>query len=631
MTFTPELLKRIESHGLKLSLEGQEIVISGNKAAFTQERRAFITQNKAELISLLQERDSAQQVSQDNSLKAGDGDGASSGAPSIQPPEAPSPLFYPCAGPGDRQQVLAVDLETTGLDPRVHHLRLVSFAGDQGAGVHETPEPLRDVLANPAITKVFHNAPFDVPWLLHHGYQVNTYEDTMLMEQVLCNGERRPKGGYGLQALVKKYFDLDIDKSLQGANNWDGFLFPEHYTYAQKDSEVTLLLYRHLRELLAAKGYQAVYSREARALPAIIRLQRDGMPFDAPAWREDLAGHRRKLMALDAEIKEVLPCGNLASPAQLLSALNGMGLHLEDTSDESLALSETLHPVLPLIRSWRAAQKLCTGFGEKLLEKVRDGRIYSSWRLIGATTGRMSCSGPNLQQVPRDLRRFFNAAPGHKLVVADYSQIELRIAAEVAGEQNMLEAFRKGEDLHRLTAQMITGRRDVTKEARQIAKACNFGLLYGMSAEGFRNYAEIDYGVQLTPEEAEDFKRRFFEAYPGLRSWHQKQSRSRVITTLGGRSWDETTLSSPLNKFNYPVQGTAAEGLKEALGLLVAGLPEEWKLCGVIHDEVVLETPEHDAERAVALLEKAMVEGMSTLVKEVPIVAEATVKDTWEK
>jgi DNA polymerase-1 len=195
---------------------------------------------------------------------------------------------------------------------------------------------------------------------------------------------------------------------------------------------------------------------------------------------------------------------NWDSPAQVLEAFKSVGITLERTEDDILAAVD--HPAAALLRDYRATRKRCTTYGRDWLKYLADdGRVYAGWRQIGADSGRMACRKPNLQNLPRDkrYRQCFRPADRRVLVKADYSQIELRIAAKVSGDQAMLDAYRQGVDLHTLTAQRILGKQDVSKADRQLAKAVNFGLLYGMGAEGFQMYAQSNYGVALTLEEAQ--------------------------------------------------------------------------------------------------------------------------------
>jgi DNA polymerase-1 len=219
-----------------------------------------------------------------------------------------------------------------------------------------------------------------------------------------------------------------------------------------------------------------------------------GVPIDADGWRE----HARKTEADAAHLKDELnalvpehPDGkawNFGSPQQVRKAAKLLGVDLPDTRDETLALYAKEHKFIATLRRYRKASKLASTYGAGWLENGyhRDGRIYASWRQLRAATGRMACDHPNLQNIPRSgpLRSFIRAPEGRLFVIADYSQIELRIAAKVSGDKEMLSAYSEGRDLHTLTAQSLTGREEVTKEDRKLAKAVNFGLLYGMGQKG---------------------------------------------------------------------------------------------------------------------------------------------------
>jgi DNA polymerase-1 len=230
------------------------------------------------------------------------------------------------------------------------------------------------------------------------------------------------------------------------------------------------------------------------------------------------------------------------------------------------------------------------------------------------------------------------------LIKADFSQIELRIAAAVAKDKRMLQAFRDGTDLHRLTASLILSKDldKVSKEERQLAKALNFGLLYGMGAEGLRTYAESEYGVSLSLRRAVEYRDKFFATYRGLAKWHKETERKLieaknrgergiVVSTLAGRQRWVEKLEAALNS---PVQGTGADGLKSAVAvfykwLLERGLWGKVRIVLLVHDEIVVEAPEHLALEATLLLTEAMREGMGAIVKGVPIEVEAGIYADW--
>jgi DNA polymerase-1 len=244
-----------------------------------------------------------------------------------------------------------------------------------------------------------------------------------------------------------------------------------------------------------------------------------------------------------------------------------------------------------------------------------------------------------MQQIPKAtrFRRAVVAPEGKRLVIADLSQIELRIMAKLSGDKRMMEAYRNGEDLHRLTASLVSGvpLERVTKEMRQQAKAVNFGLIYGMGANGLREYARNTYGVSMTQEEAETFRRRFFEAYRGVAAFHRRQNRfarwARETRTLLGRCrrWPDTNMGLP-KLANTPDQGTGADIAKIAMAEVRPGLIRLGaRMVGMIHDELLVEVSEEKAEEARELVKSALEQAGAKVLDPVPVVAEAVVGATW--
>jgi DNA polymerase-1 len=252
----------------------------------------------------------------------------------------------------------------------------------------------------------------------------------------------------------------------------------------------------------------------------------------------------------------------------------------------------------------------------------------------------MSCGNPNVQTIPRsaEYRSLIRVEAGRALVKADWSQIELRLAAVIAQDTEMLQAFRAGADLHTVTAARVLGVpiAQVTKHHRQVAKALNFGLVYGMGAQGLRRYAASQYQVALTPVEAEQHRQRFFRTYPGLHRWHRQTAtrleREGIIETrtLAGRR--QLAVQHFPVALNSPVQGSGADGLKLALARLYHHREEapEARLLAVIHDEVVAEAPAALAKQTAAWLTRHMTAAMEELVGEAaPIVVETIIGRDW--
>ena len=220
--------------------------------------------------------------------------------------------------------------------------------------------------------------------------------------------------------------------------------------------------------------------------------------------------------------------------------------------------------------------------------------------------------------------------------MADYSQIELRVAAEISQDSRMIAAYKQGQDLHKLTASLIMDKplEEVTDDERQAAKAVNFGLIYGMGAKGLQSYAQNTFGVNMTEQDAIIFRARFFTAYQGLNQWHQreKQSARRETRTLIGRrrEWnDDPKLTEILNT---PVQGCAADIIKKALTMLPDALNEtRAMIIGCVHDEIILEAPEDKAEQVAQILKNTMEKAGQDILKSVPVIAETTIANSWSE
>ncbi|MGV0029093.1 DNA polymerase [Phormidesmis priestleyi] len=267
------------------------------------------------------------------------------------------------------------------------------------------------------------------------------------------------------------------------------------------------------------------------------------------------------------------------------------------------------------------------------------GRIHPTYYQLGARSGRFSCRNPPLQTIPRDAaaRTCFVAAPGCQIVQADYSQIELRIVARLSGDAQMQRAYRRSEDLHRLTAALVTGKAidAVSEEDRRLAKAINFGLIYGMGAAKLQSYAETKYGVTLSLEEAKAFRKRFFEAYVGVAEWHETIKRSYIrgikeSRTLAGRRRRWTDKPRLAELLNHPVQGLNADITKLALVKLVNPLVDTGaKLICTVHDEILLECPDAEVRRVRTLLHQCMIAAARKFLHPIPVVVNVKVSASW--
>jgi DNA polymerase I len=550
---------------------------------------------------------------------------------------------------------VALDLETTGLDPRKDFIRLLSLATKTGTYIVDCqsvdPAELFPILIE--ATVVAHNALFDLGFLSSLGFEPSRVADTMILSQLLHAGAKveplkRGQTSHSLDSVVERELGLELDKTYQ-SGDWGGTLTPEMIGYAAKDVEVLLPLYEVLTARIKEASLTYVAEIEHRALPAVVWMSGAGVPIDAEGWRE----HARKSVADTARLKVQLnalapehPEGkewNFGSHQQVRKVAKLLSVDLPDTKDETLAFFAKEHAFIAALRNYRKASKLASAYGAGWLESGchEDGRIYASWRQLRAATGRMACDHPNLQNIPRSgpLRSYIRAPEGRVFVIADYSQIELRIAAKISGDREMLSAYTKGRDLHILTAQSLTGRKEVSSEDRKLAKAVNFGLLYGMGAKGLRVYALRSYGIEMSLGEASHYRRRFFETYPGLKTWHDRERRvwhrdDTETRTLPGRR--RMGVERLTDRLNAPVQGAAADGLKLALALLWECRSECPGAVPVLvcHDEIVVECDTEQAADVKAWLERAMVEGMEVVLNgtdevDVPVEVEARVARSW--
>jgi DNA polymerase I-like protein with 3'-5' exonuclease and polymerase domains len=556
-------------------------------------------------------------------------------------------------------QVIAVDTETTGLDPLKDRIRLVQIAAanqpviiiDLFKVAKETLTPLCELLQGTPI-KVLQNAKFDLKFLQQAGLPVaGKLFDTMIAAQLLDAGVR--SHGYNLAELVKVYLGEELSKEQQRSDWSKPSLSSGQLEYAARDAAILLRLREVMKPKLTGARLVETAKLEFDCLGAIAQMELNGMLLDLSCWdslrqeleqrRDQKAGELRQqfqpaLLSAQLDLLGNEVSLNLDSQQQVLEALQQMGVPVKNTSKLSLIpLAEEYPPVRALL-DYRKAAKSVQAFASSLPKHVHSitGRIHPDYQQMGAATGRMSCRNPNLQQIPRDkiFRSCFIPAPGYCLVVADYSQIELRVAAELSGDRRMIEAYQNDEDLHRLTAALIADKslEQVEKSERQAAKAVNFGLIYAMGAKGLAEYAYNNYGVQMSLKQAETFRKRYFEAYQGIARWHgaMKRRLPREMRTMGDRlrRWqDEPKLTELLNT---PVQGTAADITKAALAKLPTALREtEARLIGTVHDEILLEAPEGKAEQAAQILQQVMEQAGQQYLRKVPVKVDVAIALNW--
>ena len=585
------------------------------------------------------------------------------------------------------------DTETDSLDPMQANLVGVSLAlapnracyiplghrtpgagdlfggGDPAPGqlpLRTTLDLLRPLLTAPSVVKIAQNVKFDWLVLAQHGVEIAPVEDTMLASYALDAG----LNGHGMDELSEKNLGHTPIAFAEVAGQGKSFIgfarvaLDKATEYSAEDADVTLRLWDVLRPRLVAEGMTTVYETLERPMPlALARMEQRGICVDR-AILSRLSGEFAQDMArLEAEIQELAgESFNPGSPKQLGDILFGkFGLPggkktatgAWSTSASVLdELAEQGNELAARVLDWRQVQKLRSTYAEALPRFVnpRTGRVHTSYALAATSTGRLSSSEPNLQNIParneagRKIRRAFIAGPGKKLISADYSQIELRLLAHVADIPQLKQAFAEGKDIHALTASEIFGVpvEGMPAEIRRRAKAINFGIVYGISAFGLANQ------LGISREEAGAFIKLYFERFPGIRAYMdatKKLCRDQgFVTTLFGRKCHYPRIASSnaseraFNEraaINAPLQGTAADIIRRAMIRMDAAL-ERAKLGAQmllqVHDELVFEAPDTEVEATIEVVREVMEQAALPAVRlAVPLVVDARAAANWDE
>ncbi len=561
----------------------------------------------------------------------------------------------------------AADLAPKGLD----------FGEPEGAGA-QTEEDwrqldcagviarLKPLLEDPSVLKVAQNAKYDLAVLARHGVNVFPIEDTMLISYVLEAGLH----GHGMDELSQIHLGhtpipfKQVTGTGKGQISFAQVELKPATGYAAEDADVTLRLYSVLKPRLRAEGLLTVYETLERPLPAVLtEMELAGIKVDPERLRQ--LGHEFSLKMVELEAEAHRLAGrpfNLGSPKQIGDILFGeMGLSgakktatgawatdvkvLEDLAEKGEALPRTLV-------DWRQVAKLKNTYTDALVAAVspRTGRVHTSFSLASTSTGRLSSSDPNLQNIPirteegRKLRAAFIAEPGNVLISADYSQIELRLLAHIGDIPQLKEAFRLNHDIHAMTASEIFGVpvEGMPSDVRRRAKAINFGIVYGISAFGLANQLGIDQS------EAGAYIKLYFERFPGIRAY-MDATKAEVrekgyVSTIFGRKVNIPAIrgKSPAERsfgeraaINAPIQGAAADIIRRAMVRMPGALKAEGlqaKMLLQVHDELVFEAPEAEAEAVCALARRVM-EGAAepAVAISVPLLVEARWAKNWDE
>ena len=572
---------------------------------------------------------------------------------------------------------IAYDIETVGLDEYAEGGRIwmIGFATRKKNYVMQINERTTAIIkyvlcGDTAWTRVAHNAKFDNRWLRSRGISPTVDFDTYLAAYLIDVSTP-----HGLKYLSKAYLGAaDYNEDIEFKSKLTRSEFMAMAKYCALDCYYTLRLHTLTKNTMEADGgLMRVFTRIVIPGERILQgIESVGAYVDQTRLAEVEADYTKKREELDARIDAALPEKyrggkiNLGSPKQLSKLLyEDLGLSTEartSTGDMSTGKHALLrlvdaHEIPKLLLERKKYDRVITGFFTPWKDFLkRDGRLHTTYKIAETSTGRLSAENPNLQQVPRDsnVRSLICAPPGKVFIEGDYSQLELRVAAYVAGAESMKECYRRGEDLHRKTAAQIAGitPEEVTKAQRTAAKAVNFGYIYGMWWRSFKEYAFDSYGVVVTDEEAKRSREVYFETYPELVPWHDYQKRyvrehKYVKTATGRRRYlldvdspdDELRGGAERKAINTPVQSLGSDITLLAMQLIDKNIkrlyPGKAFMVGQVHDAIMLEADE-DVGREVALLTKRCMEGVPQILKkyfgidfDVPIISEVELGSAW--
>ncbi len=571
----------------------------------------------------------------------------------------------------EKAQTLSLDTEGNKLDPLTSKLFLLQVAVGTKAWVIDCQKvdlsPIKPVLEGDRPLKIAQNAKFDYSLLkAQAGITLGNMYDTMLAERLLTCGISRE---VSLRALADKYLGIKLDKTTRESFSdptnpaLHGKFTKEQLDYAARDAIILQEIFQKQFVKLKEESLVETAKLEFAVIPVVAEMELRGTLIDKAKWKEHIAELAEKRNAISKEIQDelrhlteysqvdlfgnVVDSINLDSPMQLIETFRKLGVELVNTSESTL--SKIDHPLAKKLLEYRGYEKMITSFGDSILEKIHplDGRLHPDFLQLGADTGRFACNNPNLQQIPADsgFRSCFIASPGYKLITADYSQMELRIMAEVSEDPVFLKAFNEDVDLHTLTAsQMFRVEPDkVDKQMRFQAKSINFGLMYGRGA------TSLGLQIGLSMEESKKLLDVYFSTYKKVKKWLDNMGRGAVrygyVSTIGGRkrSFIMPEKTDPEYKRligsierqgkNMPIQGTSADITKYALVYIYDYIKEnklDAHLIHTVHDEIVTEAREDIAEDLSKVVEEKMVEAGKKLLKLVPVKVEVNVGDVWQ-
>ncbi|MDZ3832731.1 MAG: DNA polymerase I [Sphingopyxis sp.] len=578
--------------------------------------------------------------------------------------------------------IVAIDTETASLDSVTGELVGVSLATAPGKACYvplghggtdmfaerldqipmtEALARLGALLADDAVLKVGHNLKYDMGVLAQHGVHIAPYDDTLLISFALDAGQH----GHGLDELSKLHLDHEClsFKEVCGTGK-SQISFAEvpisrATEYAAEDADVALRLWKLLTLRLPLEGGTRIYEMVDRPLAAVVEtMERAGIMVNRDYLARLSSEFASEMLRIEGEIHELAGQPfTIASPKQLGEILfDKMGLKggrkgksgvWSTDQNELERLERDGVPIARKVLEWRQLAKLKSTYTDALQEQInaKTGRVHTSYSLVGAQTGRLSSTDPNLQNIPirtevgRQIRDAFIAAPGHVLIAADYSQIELRLAAHMANVPELKDAFAQGADIHAATAIELFG--EVNRDTRAKAKTVNFSILYGISRWGLAGRLEI------SPDEAQALISRYFERFPGISDYitdtlEGARARGYTETLFGRKTWFPRLKAANQNEragseraaINAPIQGTSADLIKRAMARMPAALANaglgDVKMLLQVHDELVFEAPEDKAAAAGNVIRQVMMGAAEpVLALSVPLEVEIGIGKSW--
>ncbi len=519
---------------------------------------------------------------------------------------------------------------------------------------------LKPLLADETVLKIGQNIKYDMVVLARYGLSVVPYDDTMLLSYTLDAG----KHNHNMDDLAERHlghttikFD-DVTGTGKARITFDRVPLDKALAYAAEDADITLRLHRALKPRLLSDKMTTLYETIERPMPRVVAaMELAGVKVDKAELNRLSADFANRMAALEREAHELAEESfNLGSPKQLGEILfdkmslpggkKGKTGAYGTGADVLEELAAGGHKLPQVVLDWRQLQKLKGTYTDALQEQIgSDGRVHTSYSLAATSTGRFASSDPNLQNIPirteegRKIRRAFVAEPGHKLISADYSQIELRILAHIADIGALKQAFLDGVDIHALTASQVFNVpiEGMDPIVRRSAKAINFGIIYGMSAFG------LAAQLGIPQREAANYIDAYFKRYPGIRDYMDRTKKQAheigYVSTAFGRRIHLPNINSknPAERsfleraaINAPIQGTAADVIKRAMARLPDALRAEKlsaRMLLQVHDELVFEAPEAEVDATIAVAKRVM-EGAASL--SVPLDVEAGVGDNWD-